>query len=239
MSPFQIGSLAFVLLMPALVWAWDRQPHRRALVRLAERTLAAALLLAYLADLFYKWRDGQLDARHALPMQLCDWALLLLVPTLWVRWRAGFDLVYFWGLAGTLQALVTPAVGADLHWFRKLGFFLIHAGIVAGVVHLILTARFRPEWPRSIVRVILASELYLASALTINALTGGNYGFLSAKPSTRTMLDLFSDERWLYAVQLNLVAFAFFAALYAPWAILDLTRRRKETAFARTRASMR
>lgn len=224
MSPFQLASLAFVVLMPALVWWWDRHPHRRELVRLAERSLAVALLLAYAADLFYKWRDGQLDPAHALPMQLCDWALLLLVPTLWSRWRTGFDIVYFWGLAGTLQALITPAIAADVPWFRQLGFFLIHAGIVAAVVHLLVTARFRPEWPRSIVHVVLASELYLATALIINALTGGNYGFLSAKPSTRTILDLLSDAHWLYALQLNLVAFAFFAALYAPWLIWDLAR---------------
>ena len=136
---------------------------------------------------------------------------------LWWRWRPGFDLAYFWGLAGTLQALFTPAVGSDLPWFRVLGFFFMHAGIVAGVVHLMLTPRFRPEWPRSIVRVVVASEVYLAAALAANAITGGNYGFLSHKPPIRSMLDLFSDKPWLYVLELNLFAWLFFAALYAPF----------------------
>ncbi|MEQ1858577.1 MAG: TIGR02206 family membrane protein [Chthoniobacteraceae bacterium] len=221
MTPFQFAALVFIAGLPALVWWWDRHPHRPAVARLAERGLAVALLLAYAGDLAAKWHDGKFTPEFALPMQLCDWALLAIVPALWWRWRAGFDVAYFWGLAATLQAVFTPAIAADLHWLRQSGFFFMHAGIVAGVLHLTVTARFRPRWPRSIVRVVVASEAYLACALTANALTGGNYGFLSHKPATRSMLDLFSDTPWLYVVQLNVVAFGFFAALYAPWWITD------------------
>lgn len=128
------------------------------------------------------------------------------------------------GLAGTAQALLTPAVASDLFWLRLVGFFFIHAGIVAGVLHLLLTGRFRPEWPRSIVRVAIASEVYLALALAANALTGGNYGFLAHKPPTHSMLDLFSDTHWLYVVEINLTAWLFFAVLYVPWLIVDAAR---------------
>jgi len=225
MSPFQIAAVFFVLAALALVWTFDRQPHTAHLTRICERALAVALVLAFLGDLGAKTADGTFTLARALPMQLCDWALFAISGALWWRWRAGFDVGYFWGLAGTAQALFTPAVASDLPWLRVCGFFFIHAGIVAGVVHLILTPRFRPEWPRSIVRVLIASEIYLATALVINALTGGNYGFLSHKPETRSMLDLFSHTHWLYVLELNVVAWIFFAALYLPWLIADLSRR--------------
>lgn len=224
MSAFQVGAIAFIVILPLLVWCWDRHPHRRGMVKLAERALALALLLAYAGDLAAKWIDGTFTPQFALPMQLCDWALFAIVGALWCRWRACFDVAYFWGLAATLQAIFTPAIDADLHWLRKLGFFFIHAGIVAGVVHLIVTARFRPVWPRSILRIVVASECYLACALATNALTGGNYGFLAHKPAQHSMLDLFSDTAWLYVAQINAVAFVFFAALYVPWAIADRRR---------------
>lgn len=195
------------------------------MVKLAERALALTLVFAYAGDLAAKWFNGTFTAEFALPMQLCDWALAAIVCALWWRWKACFDVAYFWGLAATLQAIFTPAIAADLHWLRKLGFFFIHAGIVAGVVHLIVTARFRPIWPRSIVRIVIASEIYLATALSVNALTGGNYGFLSHKPTTRSMLDVFSDTPSLYVAQINLVAFVFFAALYVPWWIADAKSR--------------
>jgi hypothetical integral membrane protein (TIGR02206 family) len=179
MSPYQIASLVFVVAAPLLVWWFDRQPHTAHLTRICERGLAAALILALLAELLAKVNDGTFTPALALPMQLCDWALFLISAALWWRWRAGFDAAYFWGLAGTAQALFTPAIASDLPWYRLFVFFFIHAGIVAGVVHLLLTGRFRPEWPRSIVRVLVASEIYLATALAANALTGGNYGFLS------------------------------------------------------------
>ncbi len=225
MSTFQIASIIFVIAAPTLVWWFDRRPHTAHLTRICERGLAVTLILSYLAELTAKYLDGAFTLDNALPMHLCDWASFAVTAALWWRWRAAFDVAYFWGMAGTIQALFTPAIEAELHWFREFGFFFIHAAIVAGVLHLVLTARFRPEWPRSIIRVVIASEIYLATALAVNALTGANYGFLSHRPSTRSLLDFFSDDRWLYVLQLNLAAFAFFAALYFPWLLLDLARR--------------
>ena len=228
MSPFQIGSLIFVVVVPALVWWFDRRPHTAHLTRICERGLAAALVLSYCAELTAKYLDHAFTWDNVLPMQLCDWALFTISATLWWRWRAGFDVAYFWGLAGTLQALLTPAISNDLHWFRLFGFFFLHAGIVAGVLHLMTTARFRPEWPRSIVRVIIASEVYLATALLVNALSGANYGFLSHRPPTHSLLDFFSDTRWLYVLQVNPTGFVFFAALYLPWLLYDMSRARRK-----------
>jgi hypothetical integral membrane protein (TIGR02206 family) len=225
MSPFQIGSLIFVVAVPAAVWWIGRHPSTAHLTRVCERVLAALLLLSYLSELTAKYLDGVFTPANALPMHLCDWALFTTSAALWWRWRAGFDVAYFWGLAGTIQALFTPAIESELHWFRQFGFFFIHAAIVAGVLLLIVTAGFRPQWPRSIIRVVVASEVYLAAALLVNSLSGANYGFLSHRPSTRSMLDFFSDDRWLYVLQLNLTAFVFFGALYLPWLIIDAVRR--------------
>jgi hypothetical integral membrane protein (TIGR02206 family) len=227
MSPFQIASFIFIVVVPLLVWSFDRKPHTAHLTRICERALAAALVIALFGELAAKVSDGTFNFTNALPMQLCDWALFTISAALWWRWRAGFDVAYFWGLAGTAQALFTPAIGSNLYCPRLLVFFFIHAGIVAGVLHLLLTRRFRPEWPRSIVRVAIWSEVYLAVALLANALTGGNYGFLSHKPTTHSMLDLFSDTHWLYVVEINLTAWLFFAILYLPWLIIDFTGKRR------------
>jgi hypothetical integral membrane protein (TIGR02206 family) len=224
MSPIQIAALFFVVLAPALVWTLSRRPRTAHLPRLCERALAAALMLALAGELTTKITDGTFNLANALPMQLCDWALFTISAALWWRWRPAFDVAYFWGLAGTAQALFTPAIASDLYWLRLLGFFFIHAGIVAGVLHLLLTARFRPEWPRSIIRLAIASEVYLVVALAVNAFTGANYGFLSHKPPTHSLLDLFSDTHWLYVLEINFVGWLFFAVLYLPWLVVDLRR---------------
>lgn len=229
MSPFQIASFIFIIVVPLMVWMFDRKPHTAHLTQICERSLAVALVLALIGELIAKVYDGTFNFANALPMQLCDWALFIISVALWWRWRPGFDVAYFWGLAGTAQALFTPAIGSDLPWFRLFGFFFIHAGIVAGVFHLLLTGRFRPEWPRSIIRIFIASVSYVVIALAVNALTGGNYGFLSHKPPTHSMLDLFSDTHWLYVLEINLTGWAFFAVLYVPWLVADLIRARQES----------
>jgi hypothetical integral membrane protein (TIGR02206 family) len=227
MSPFQIASFVFIIVVPLLVWMFDRKPHTAHLTQICERALAAALVLALIGELIAKISDGTFNLANALPMQLCDWALLIVAAALWWRWRPGFDVAYFWGLAGTAQALFTPAIASDLPWYRLFGFFFIHAGIVAGVFHLLLTGRFRPEWPRSMVRLFLASVCYVILALVVNALTGGNYGFLSHKPPTHSMLDLFSNTHWLYVLEINLTGWVFFAVLYLPWAVADVAHQRR------------
>ena len=73
-------------------------------------------------------------------------------------------------------------------------------------------------------RIVLWSEIYIASALAVNALTGGNYGFLSHRPEQASLLDLFPDARWLYVATINAVALVFFTAIYLPW--LCVQRRR-------------
>jgi hypothetical integral membrane protein (TIGR02206 family) len=228
-SALQVCFIIFTFAAPASVWLYARREPDGRLARRLERGLAATLLAFYVADLSLKRLDGTFTLEHALPMQLCDWALFAISAALWFRRRTCFEVAYFWGLAGTFQALFTPAIPVDLHWFRKFGFFFIHAGIVVGILHLLATPRWRPT-RRSLVHVVVASEVYLAAALLTNALTGGNYGFLSHKPPTASMLDLFSNDPVLYVVQLNLTAFVFFGALYLPWLIIDLTHARPKPA---------
>jgi hypothetical integral membrane protein (TIGR02206 family) len=228
-SPLQLFFIIFTFAAPAVVWLYARREPDGRVARRLERGLALALLAFYAADLAMKWQDGAFTPDNILPMQLCDWALFAIGAALWFRRRTCFEVAYFWGLAGTFQALFTPAIPADLMWFRKFGFFFIHAGIVVGILHLLATVRWRPT-PRSLIHVIAASEFYLATALLINALTGGNYGFLSHKPPTASMLDLFSDNHTLYVVQINLIAFVFFAVLYLPWLIIDVTHAKPKAA---------
>jgi hypothetical integral membrane protein (TIGR02206 family) len=135
---------------------------------------------------------------------------------------------YFWGLAGTLQGLLTPAVGEDLPEWRKVGFFTVHAGIVIGILYLVFGLGLRPT-PRSLWRVFLWSELYFVAAQIVNALTGQNYGFLAHPPPTHSLLDVFPQEHWKYVTTINVVALLAFAVLYLPWWLVDFSQRTAPT----------
>ncbi len=221
-------SIAFTLVLPLILWAACRHfstPRFRDLIR---RTLALVLLAFAFTSIADKIASGA-SADTLLPMHLCDWVLYAIAAALWFRWQLGFELGYFWGLAGTVQALITPAFEMTEVWWRLFGFFFTHALIVVSVLHLILTERCRPR-PRSLLRLFVCSEIYVAAALLVNAATGGNYGFLEHRPAQPTLLDKFSDARWLYVVEINALGLVFFLALYLPWFAWDSVKARRRNA---------
>jgi hypothetical integral membrane protein (TIGR02206 family) len=141
------------------------------------------------------------------------------------RW---FEVAYFWGVGGTLQAVLTPNLSFGFPDWRFISFFTSHSTIIVGVVFLMLTRGYRP-YPMSIVRVWLWSEFYFVVTLVIDKLTGVNYGFLLHKPEAFSILSFLSDSWPLYLLQLHAVALLFFLGLYAPFAIYDLVKRGRST----------
>lgn len=192
--------------------------------------IGSALVVNYLCYAGYLWIHGILEWEHALPLQLCDWTMIAVVVALAIGARSGWlEVAYFWGVGGSLQAILTPNLPVAFPDIRFLSFFLEHCGIVIGIAYLMITRRFRPTFG-SVGRTLFWSETYLVVALTIDFLTGANYGFLIRKPEAASLLSLLSDRWSLYILQMNGLALIFFAVLYAPFALFDLMKPRPSVA---------
>ncbi len=83
---------------------------------------------------------------------------------------------------------------------------------------MLIARRFRPTLG-SVWRTLAWSQLYLLATLSVDYLTGVNYGFLLHKPVVTSILDSLSDERWPYILELEGLALLFFAILYLPFAL--------------------
>jgi hypothetical integral membrane protein (TIGR02206 family) len=185
--------------------------------------ITALLIANYAAYLIFIRAHGVTNWQQMLPMQLCDWGIVVVIVAMWTGNQRWFEVAYFWGLGGTLQAVLTPDLRYGFPDWRFISFFTSHCGIIIGVAFLMLTRRYRP-YPMSIVRVFLWSELYFIATFVIDKLTGVNYGFLLHKPEAFSILSFLSDSWPLYLLQLHGVALLFFLGLYAPFAIVDLVR---------------
>jgi hypothetical integral membrane protein (TIGR02206 family) len=196
--------------------------------RRIDRAVASclALLLAtnYFGYAVYLWNHHLLAWQQALPFQLCDWAMVTTIVALLTARRSWTEVSYFWGIAGTFQAILTPNLQVGFPDIRFVSFFVGHCGIVAGVIYLLIARRFRPTLS-SVWRTLAWSQLYLVTTLLVDHLTGVNYGFLLHKPVVASILDYLSDTRWLYILELEGLALLFFAILYAPFAIADLIKQ--------------
>lgn len=196
--------------------------------RILERSIAFAisvlLLINYVAYLVVARNFGVSAWQKMLPMQLCDWAMVVIIGALWTGNRRWLEVAYFWGIGGTLQAIITPNLRFGFPDLRFISFFVAHSGIIIGIVFLMLIYGFRPR-ALGVLRTFAWTEIYFVIAFTTDLLTGENYGFLLHKPEAASLLDFLSDSRPLYLLEFHGLAFLFFAALYAPFAIVDLARK--------------
>ena len=189
---------------------------RRALVsRILEASNLALVVVAILMQHCARWWSGHWDPRWDLPLQLCDWAFLSLALAFFTRHRFLYEVSYFWGLAGTLQGMLTPHLGRDFPSVEFLAFFLFHGGVIAAAL---FNAIAQEQYPRhgAFWKVALASQVYLGTALLANFLIkGANYGFLLEKPDA-SLMDYMGPWPW-YILTLELAGLFSFWLYDLPW----------------------
>jgi hypothetical integral membrane protein (TIGR02206 family) len=224
---YGIGHLTVIFLTIVLPFLLALIVHRtksRFLERSIAFSISALLLINYVAYLIVARRFGVTSWQRTLPMQLCDWAMVVIIVALWTGNRRWLEVAYFWGIGGTLQAIITPNLAFGFPDLRFISFFVAHSGIIIGIVFLMLIYGFRPR-PIGILRTFAWTELYFVVTFALDLLTGENYGFLLHKPEAFSLLSFLSDWRPLYLLQFHGLAFLFFCTLYAPFAIVDLARK--------------
>ena len=226
-QPYGLPHLTVIFLTIAMPFALAAIVWRTKSVRVEKLIigiLCAILVLNYVVYLIFIRSHGVVDWQHMLPMQMCDWGMVVVIVAMCTGSQRWFEVAYFWGIGGTLQAVLTPNLLFGFPDWRFISFFTSHSAIIVGVVFLMLTSGNRP-YPMSIVRVWLWSEFYFVVTLVVDKLTDVNYGFLLHKPEAFSILSFLSDWWPLYLLQLHGVALLFFLVLYAPFAIYDLMRR--------------
>ena len=164
--------------------------------------------------------------RH-MPLHVCGIAVLALVALLLLRKRTAFEVVYFWGLAGTANALLTPQLDAGFPEYRFFQYFIAHGGIVAGAIFAVLGLEMRPTFA-SLLRAYGLLAVLFAVLLAANPLLGSNYMFLREPPNAASP---FFFAPWPYYIPiLAAVGFVFFCVLLAPFEIAQRLRLRKPQA---------
>ncbi len=195
----------------ALALLWNRACLRR-VSDISIRRVAAFVLLG---NELISWVWAALHGVVRVPLQLCDLALFLMVAALWSLHPAVTGLAYFWGMAGSLQAILTPDLrdGFPDYWWVK--FFITHCGVVLSTVYLAVTGRVAPT-PRSVWRVWGLTNLYAAAAGVVNWAFGTNYGYLARKPMQPSLLDFFGPWPW-YILVMEVVALGVLFLAYVPF----------------------
>lgn len=202
----------FVVGAVVLVWLGRRQNERQA--RVLGRVLATVTAATYVAMFVYTLIPPSVE--RSVPLRLTDLATVAGAYALWSQRHWAFVLTYYWGLVLSTQALVSPVLKSpDFPHYEFLAFWSVHLLVVWAAIYLTWGRGMWPNW-RDYRLVVAVTGVWAVVTMAFNALAGTNYGFLNAKPSTVSLLDLMGP--WPVYV---LVASALVAGVWAlmtwPW----------------------
>lgn len=191
------------------VWAARRHPGPW--IVLVSRGLAILILVAYAAEHVANAVRGTWTLDFNLPLQLTDAVTLVSILALWHPRPLLVELVYFWALTASLQAVITPDLGQTFPSVFYFTYFATHSGAVVAACLLVFGRCFLPR-PGAVWRVYGLTVAFAALAEAGNLLTGGNYMFLREKPSHASLLDLMGPWPW-YILSAAVLALAMFLTL--------------------------
>lgn len=159
--------------------------------------------------------DFQKPLENLLPCHLCDIAVITAGFGILTQKPLLCELTYCWGLAGTLQGLITPNLGFDFPHPLFWSFFIHHGVVVIVALYLPLAMKWKPG-AGVVPRIILWNQVYFLAALTINTALETNFGYLSSKPNVASLLDHMGD--WpVYLFWLQLAAAFVMILLLLPF----------------------
>jgi hypothetical integral membrane protein (TIGR02206 family) len=187
---------ATALAIAGVCWAGLRRPGRWRV------WLADALGLVLLADaasfVVSEILAGDFDPRTDLPLALCDMGVLVAAAACLSRQHLLVEITWFWGLAGTLQGLLTPDLDVGFPHLAFFEYVVGHAGIVLAACFLVIGFGLHPR-RRAAPRVFLLTLAYTALVGTVDGLTGANYMFLRQPPPEWTLLSVLGPWPWYIA----------------------------------------
>lgn len=212
-----VAMLLLIVVIPLALSLWSQRSAA------ARERIPWAMAILIVANLLLHVRDiaGNTNWAAHLPMHLCDWAGMTAILALLRGRQLAYELTYFWGLAGTLQALLTPDLSPEASFASVALFFLGHGLVLTTAIYLTSGLGMRPG-PDAVWRAFAGLNVYALVAGVTNAAFGTNYGYLAAKPDRPSLLDHLGP--WpLYILSVEALALVLFGLLQLPhW----LARRR-------------
>ena len=132
-QPFGLQHLIPILffILMTLVWIRWAQNKDSSIQYQSAWWFSISLGFAVLWWMVFRWWNGRFDIREDLPFHLCNLLTLVFPIALYYRSRWFFGILYFWVLAGTLQAVITPDLKEPFPHFIYFRYWWIHCGLIS------------------------------------------------------------------------------------------------------------
>jgi hypothetical integral membrane protein (TIGR02206 family) len=228
--------LAWSILVPVLVRRTGSEAVR-------DRVAVIMTLLIWVHEVAYEiywFAIGAFTVGNCLLFHMCALALMFLPVVYFSRdgkfRQYTFELVWFFGLGGAMQALFTPDIGMHgFPEFKYFAYFFSHGMFVLGAVYAAAVYRL-PLRLMSAVRIAVGTVALALIFYGIDQLFPlmppyelGNYFAMGYPPPTGSIIDVFADifgPAPRYLLGLSLMGVVLLAVLTIPYWVRWLFRRR-------------
>ncbi|MBE0671242.1 MAG: TIGR02206 family membrane protein [Anaerolineales bacterium] len=173
---------------------------------------------------------GIWNIQTMLPLHMCSVIIWLSAYMLVTKNYTIYELTYFLGLGGAMQAVLTPADAAAYNFphFRIMQTFIAHGLLISIAIYMTVVEGFRPTL-QSFKRIFIWTNIYMIPIFFLNQAIGSNYLFIAGKPDFPTLLDMLAPWPW-YIIELEAIGFAIFFILYLPFLVKDWRAKSMVTA---------
>ena len=182
-----------------------------------------------ISEMSYYWRLvgmpslGPNPVEH-LPIAVCGWVAIFCSFMVIGKSQTLFDISYFWLFAGSVFALLTPAVISYTGptRFRYYQFWIEHIGGFIAIFYMMFVHKMRPTI-QSMVKSYVALVIMAIIAYNANQIigSGANYLYMARPEAAPSILDILPPN---FVLRLCIMAFAItvlFGVAYLPWYLKD------------------
>jgi hypothetical integral membrane protein (TIGR02206 family) len=222
LSPEYVVPLGLLVVAAAVLCVAARRAPGRWIGAVAA-IIAVVIVVAELTWQPYVLANHSWSVAASLPVQLCDVGGFVAAGALLWRQPLLVEVAYFWGLGGTLQAVLTPDLKDHFPSFPYLQFYATHDLVILAALFLVIGLGLQPR-PGAVRRIFLLTVAFAAAVGLIDLVTGGNYMYLRQVPSSGSLLSLMGP--WpLYLVTGAASTLVVLAILDAPFRLSTRSRR--------------
>ena len=225
---FTFAHAAPILVMLAVIFLLRRYQEK---IRSWRHESCLRYILAFgliCAEMAYYWRLVAIPSLgpnpvENLPIGVCTWALIFCSYMVIGKSQTLFDISYFWLLAGSVFALLTPTplTYTGPTRFRYYQFWAAHTLPFISVFYMIFIHGMRPTVKSAIKAYLALLVLAVIAYYTNTLIPGANYLFLAKPESAPSVLDILPPNLFLRTAIIVLVITALFVVVYLPWYLKD------------------
>lgn len=186
-------------------------------------TFAGVLIINELSWHVWNASFDQWVIQTMLPLHLCGIMVWVSAVLLLSKNYRVFEFVYFLGIGGAIQALITPNIG-DYGYphFRFFQSMISHTFIVIAGIYAVVIWNYRPTF-LSCKRAFFWANAFMALVFFLNFALDSNYMFLAGKPDGPSLLDHLGP--WpFYIIGIEVFGLITIGILYLPIYLMNRSK---------------